>query len=248
MEIDSKTKRLKPTTRSKSKTRKNHSSMFTSAEDLEITSEKILNACPDEIPTSSIDIVTNQDGARKKQIAKYKEKGKKYKWWTEDDRIRAATVYAMTGNSQRVEEITGVPSNTVRQWKHTEWWPQIIDRIRRDGDDELDVKLTGLIDKTTKEINERLDKGDYIYNNKTGEIVRKPIGGKELSVMTSIFVDKRSLLRKKPKMAGEQSSTNERLKKLAEEFSKFVNSKTITGTPVSTEEVPQQGEIIDVPS
>lgn len=246
MEIDSKTKKLKVTKRAANKNRKNGSNMFTKAEDLEITTEKILNACPEEIPSSAIDVDPSQDNNRKKEILKYKQKGKKYKWWTEDDRIRAATVYAMTGNAQRVEEITGIPSTTVRQWKHTEWWPQVIDRIRRDGDDELDVKLTGLIDKTTKEINERLDKGDYIYNTKTGEIVRKPIGGKDLSVMTSIFVDKRSLLRQKPKMAGEQSSTNERLKKLAEEFSKFVNSKTITGeaTPVET----NQGEPENVPS
>jgi hypothetical protein len=247
MEIDSKTKKLKPTTRSKDKKRKNLSNMFTKAEDLEITAEKILEACPEDIPSSAIDINNNQDNNRKKEILKYKAKGKKYKWWNEDDRIRAATVYAMTGNAKRVEEITGIPSTTVRQWKNTEWWPQVIDRIRRDGDDELDVKLTGLIDKTTKEINERLDKGDYIYNTKTGDIVRKPIGGKDLSVMTSIFVDKRSLLRKKPKMGGDTSSTNERLKKLAEEFSKFVNSKTIPGeaTQVINED---QGEMVNVPS
>jgi len=225
--IHPETGKLRDTVRQDRKRKKERSSMFTKAEDLEITDEKILDACPEDIPSSSIGLKGNEDTTRKLQIAKYKRKGKKYKWWSEDDRIRAATVYAMTGNASRTEEITGIPGATVRQWKTTEWWPQIIDRIRRDGDDELDVKLTGLLDKATKEINERLDNGDYIYNNKTGDVKRKPIGGKELSVMTSIFVDKRALLRKKPKMQGEQSSTNERLKKLAEEFSKFVNSKTI---------------------
>ena len=200
---------------------------FTPAAEFNPSSEEILAACPEEIPSSAISLSGASDNKRRQLIKKYKDKGRKYKWWTQDDRIRAATVYAMTGSSKKVEDITAIPSSTVRAWRTEDWWPQIIDRIRQEGDDQIDVKLTGLIDKVTDEINERLDKGDFVYDTKRGELVRKKIGGKELSVMTSIFVDKRALLRKKPKMMGETATVNERLKKLADEFSKFIKAKTI---------------------
>lgn len=233
MRIDPKTKKLKADIRQGSK-------LFISKEEFEHTPEQILEACPEVIPSSSISLDMHPDKKRKMLIEKYKAKGKKYKWWTQDDKIRAATLYAMTGSSKKVEEISGIPGGTVRQWRTESWWPQIIDRIRQEGDDQLDVKLTGLIDKVTDEINDRLQKGDYIYDTKKEKIVRKPIAGKDLSVMTSIFVDKRALLRKKPKMMGETSTVNERLKKLAEEFSKFVSAKTIVQEKENDQEMPSQ--------
>lgn len=218
------------------------SKMFSTEAELTPSVEQILAACPEEIPESVIDIENAVlDRTRREQIRKYEERsGRKYKWWSEDDRIRAATVYALVGSAVKVQEITGIPAGTIRQWKTTEWWPQIVDRIRRDQDDSLDVKLTGLIDKSVKEINDRLEKGDYVYNNTTGELSRKPVGGKDMAVMTSIFVDKRALLRKKQKAASDNASVDIRLKKLAEEFGKFVQAKTIESTAKEIDDAQQE--------
>ena len=237
-------------TTSKKRRRKPLSKAFTEVKS-DYSPEEILSKCPEVINPSKISLKGSSYNNRRQLLAKYKAKGKKYKWWNENDRIQAATVYAMVGNAQRVEEITGIPCGTIRAWKTTEWWPQIIDRIRAEADDELDVKITHLIDKSVKEINERLDKGDYIYDTKTGELKRKPLNGKDMAVMTSIFVDKRELLRKQKDIKTQETTVNDRLKKLFDEFTKFTKARTIEGDKVNveqgnTEEVshsPVQGEV-----
>ena len=186
------------------------------------TVEEILAKCPDVIPMHTIPL-KNPGGHPRTGGG-----SRKLKWRSETDRIRAATVYAVTGSAVKTQEITGIPSGTIRQWKTQPWWPQIIDRIRQEHDDELDVKFTGIINKTIEVINDRLEKGDYVYDLKAQQLIRKPMGGKETAVVSSIFMDKRSLIREKKKIHSEETAVMDRLKKLAQEFEGFVKAKDVT--------------------
>jgi hypothetical protein len=202
----------------------------------DLTSEQILAKCPE---------VINKAGIPTRRIggATFHTKGNKRMtkggrpWYNEEMRIKAACVYAITGSAAKTGEILNIKPGTVRQWKMQPWWQQVIDRIRSEKDDELDVKFTGIIDKTVEQINDRLEKGDYIYDVRTGELNRKPMGGKEMAVVTSIFMDKRALLREKKHQHSEQSEVMDRLKKLAEEFSGFVKAKDVTKESLSNETV-----------
>ena len=215
--------------------RKKLSAMFKTAEELEAMSrtENIMEACPDEIvinEKSKKHLLNPGNYARTKdKIKKAADPRKNGKvFFSEEERIKAATTYALVGNASRVEEITGIPSATIRKWKTMEWWPQVIDRIRNECDDELDVKLTGVIDKAMGEINDRLEHGEWIYDAKLGELKRKPVASRDAAYITASFVDKRTLIRKKVTQRGEQSTINERLAKLATEFEKFTKARDIT--------------------
>jgi len=142
---------------------------------------------------------------------------KRRKQHSEEDRIKAATVYAITGKASETERITGIPALTIRQWKTKEWWPRIIERIREEKDDEFDVKFTQIVDKTVTQLNDRLDNGDYVYDNHTGQLIRQPIKGKDLGVITSIYVDKRELLRGKATVTLDQASMKDRLDRIADD-------------------------------
>ena len=192
------------------------------------TTQEILAKCPEEIPSSTIP--RKNKGGRPRT-------GRGAKWHSEEDRIKAATVYAVTGNASEVEKVTGIPAGTVRQWKTQEWWPQVVDRVRQEKDDELDVKFTKIVDKTIDQIQDRLEKGDYYYNVKSGTVERKPIGGKELSVMTSIFVDKRELLRRNQQSHVEQASVKQLLQQVAEGFRKMAGKQP--------NQTVLEGEIVD---
>lgn len=185
------------------------------------TTEEILSKCPDVIPMKSIALV-NKGGS-------FKRYGHdQHRWYSEKDRIKAAATYAVVGNSMRVQEITGIPSWRIRRWKTEPWWQAVIDRIRDEKDDALDVKFTQIVEKTVETINDRLENGDYIYDVKRQELKRKPIGGKEAAVITSIFMDKRTLLREKRNKHQESELVMDKLKKIAEEFKSFVKAKDVT--------------------
>jgi len=194
------------------------------------TTDEIMAACPETIQKKDIPTV-NKGGRPRKGSPNAKRK-----WFSEEDRIRVATVYAATGSAVKTSEITGIKAGTIRQWRMQEWWPQVIERIQSETDDELDVEFTKVVKKSLSEINERIDNGDWFFDQKEGKLERVPIKGKDLGVLVSIAMEKRDLIRRKGKNAIEQASTRELLQGIATEVRKFTESKTHT----------IEGEIIDV--
>jgi hypothetical protein len=136
--------------------------------------------------------------------------------------------FAVCGNSKQAAEITKVPEATIRTWKQTEWWNEIVSRIHAEEDEELDTKLTKLLNKAVEHVNDRLDSGDWVYNAKLDKLIRKPINAKDAAIVTAITIDKRQLLRGQPTSRVEKVSSNERLKSLAEQFKAFSKARDIT--------------------
>lgn len=147
--------------------------------------------------------------------------------YSDKEKMEAACAFAVTGNSRRTAELTNIAEGTIRSWKTTEWWNEIQARIIKEQDEELDTKLTKLIDKAVDEVNDRLGEGDYVYNPKLDKLIRKPVNAKDLAITSAVLVDKRQLLRGQPTTRVEKVSQDETLLKLAEEFKKFAKAKTI---------------------
>jgi hypothetical protein len=75
-----------------------------------------------------------------------------------------------------------------------------------------------------------VERGDFQYDQKTGQMIRKPISARDASVVTRDMIDRRELLQgKKVVEKNNERKMDEKLLKLAEEFSKFAKSKTIEG-------------------
>jgi hypothetical protein len=196
-----------------------------------LTSEEILAKCPAIIRKS--DIVLRKLGGKPRTGGG----SRKSTWWRPEDRIRAASVYAVVANVSRVEEITGVPQETIRRWRTEDWWQQVIDRVRQEKDDEADKNLTEIIDTSLEVVKDRLVNGDTVVT-KSGDLVTKPIGGKEAGVILSIAVDKRDMLRRKQKSQVEQQSTQQLLQNIANTVRDFIaktDQKTIEGEVIAKE-------------
>lgn len=209
----------------------------------DMSSEQIMDKCPPEIKSSTIPLkkvggywAHKNPHHAGRAVAAARKRGSQY--FTEESRIKAACVYAMTGSAAKTGEILGIKSGTIRQWKMQPWWQQVIDRIRNEKDDELDTKITTLLDKTVEVINDRLENGDFVYDAKNQELIRKPMGGKETAVVTSIMVDKRQLLREKRETKRDETDVMKRLKDIAQNFAKFVAAKDVTAESQRVNEKP----------
>jgi hypothetical protein len=157
--------------------------------------------------------------------------------YSDAEKMNAVCIFAVSGNSRRVAELSNIPESTIRVWKTTEWWQEILARIHVEEDEELDTKLTKLINKAVEAVNDRIDNGDYVYNPKLNELIRKPINAKDLTIVTAISVDKRELLRGKPTSRTEKVSQDERLLRLSAQFKAFSIAKDITQEVEVIEEV-----------
>jgi hypothetical protein len=150
---------------------------------------------------------------------------KEGEWWSEGKRIDVVTTWLALGKIPLVSHATGVPEGTIRQWRTQPWWRELEISIQTESDQALDAKLAKRIDKALDVIWDRLEKGDFLYDPKTGEFIRKPVNMKDANKVMVDMMDKRMLIRKQPKDIQSQEAVADILKNLAKEFATMVKQK-----------------------
>jgi hypothetical protein len=171
------------------------------------------------------------DKDKPRQLAVQRQKGiTKQAQWSQKQKMEVVQAYLVLGNVMLVVAATGVPEDTVRKWKMTQWWTDAIDELRRGSKLELSGKLKDVVNKTILQLEDRVVNGDFVYNPKTGKYDRKLISAAVANRITNDLVDKTIILEKE---ATQEKLTDEgleaRLKKLKEEMIKFARAKTIEG-------------------
>lgn len=132
-------------------------------------------------------------------------------------RIEVATLFAVLGSIPKVAEIARISEPTLRAWRKQEWFKQLLSEIRDENDERIDSQFTEIIEKSLELVKDRLLHGDHVVL-KTGEVVRKPVSVRDLSLVAAINFDKRQLVRGKPTARTETVSSQDQLTKLAETF------------------------------
>lgn len=135
-------------------------------------------------------------------------------------------LWAVCGKAATISELTGVPESTVKNWRKQEWFLQALAEIRAENNERLDAQTTAIIEKSYDQIQDRLDNGELVLNHKTGELVRRPVGVKDLALVAAITIDKRQLIRGLPTSRTETvSAGGDKLAKLAEAFEALANKR-----------------------
>lgn len=155
--------------------------------------------------------------------------------WSHKKRIEACTAYLALGNAAYVEIATGVPAGTVRQWKTQPWWKEMVSMIQVEADQEVDAKLAKLIDKSLSLVNDRLDNGDFHWDSKNSEFIRKPASLKDGWKVTTEMIDKRWLIRDRPDTKADTEAVSDILTKLAKDFAGMAKKKVAEQLEVTTD-------------
>ena len=178
-------------------------------------------------------------------VKKKKNKAHQPGHWEEKKKVEAVTTYIATGNYALTAKMINVPEPTIRFWKSQEWWKQMVEDVYQEGNLQLSSKLSKTLEKSIDAVNDRLENGDFVYNPKTGAIVRVQANLRDVHRVASDLIDKQLVLRKgQHQQVESQESTDGRLLKLAEQFAKFAQG--LQGKDV-TPNVIVEGEFEDVP-
>ncbi len=140
--------------------------------------------------------------------------------YTPEQRMQVALTWVISGTAAEASRITGVPQMTISDWRKEEWWEQAVVHARSVKQEELDAKLSGIIDKSLKRLTDMLD-GD------------QPIPLNQVAICMAIAYDKRALMRGDPTSRSERVDPTARLAVLKAEFSK------IKDLPVEAEILPK---------
>jgi hypothetical protein len=159
-------------------------------------------------------------------ITKRNKKAKPHepqKKWPIEKKIEVVGHWLVIGNLRQVAAVTGVPWDTIRKWKLEPQWVEIEAELRATQNIEMDTKLSKIVDKSLDATLDRVENGDFIYDQKSGEIRRKPAALRDVHRVAVDTLAKRELLRGNATERREntQVSIQEQLKMLAAEMAKW---------------------------
>lgn len=154
-------------------------------------------------------------------------KHKKNASWPFEKKLEVVSQYLILGNMKQVAVLTGVSHDLIRQWKGQPWWSELEKEIRNTQNIEMDTKITKIVDKTLDATLDRVENGDYFYDQKSGEVKRRPVPLRDVHRVAVDMLGKRELIREgsQNRNEGSKISVEENLKLLAQEFAKWVKGE-----------------------
>jgi hypothetical protein len=164
-------------------------------------------------------IVALADGPRAKT---YKIKSRSIsdvnKHYSDRQKIEAVTTYLMLGSLPLTAAALKMSEHTLIAWKRSEWWKDLVQEIKREENLVLSNKIKKIVDKSWDVVADRMEKGDFIYDQKTGKLKRKPVSMRDANkvAMDSVLLREKLNMNENFTVAADQ--IEDKLTKLAKAF------------------------------
>ena len=169
-------------------------------------------------------MLTDNKNTKKRQ-PKIRAVDKSHYTWSDKQKIEAVTSWMTLGNLALTSRIRGFPEVTLRVWKASEWWKDVVEDIKSQEKIVLSSKLKTIMDASLAVVQDRLENGNYIYDSKTQTMVRKPVDLKDAHRVSVDLMDKKQVLEKTTDTPQSVMTDEDRLLKLAEKFADLVQKK-----------------------
>lgn len=99
--------------------------------------------------------------------------------WSDSQKLECVKTYLILGNLTLTASALNIPHNTVKTWKKMEWWKTIEQELMVQEDLQLGDRLKKIVNKSYDVIEDRMANGDFVYDQKTGQMRRKPVAMKD---------------------------------------------------------------------
>lgn len=147
------------------------------------------------------------------------------KSWSDKQKIEAVQSWLLLGNLALTSRVLGIPEVTLRLWKTTDWWKTTVAELKAQEDIQMSARLKKIVDASLAAVEDRLVNGDLMYDQKSGELIRKPVNIRDAHKVAVDLMDKKAVLEKAAAPVQEEQKDEDRLLKLAEKFADFVTQK-----------------------
>lgn len=146
-----------------------------------------------------------------------------YSW---SDKTKVVQHYMLNGNLKLASEVFNISYDTLSSWKKSEWWGQLVEELRASAKAKRGTKLSSIIDTSLELIQDRLENGDWIYDNKTGKPVRRPVSLRDVTQVTNNLIEKQLKMEEMAdRLDTNKNTVQETLAILAKEFQKLNRNK-----------------------
>lgn len=148
---------------------------------------------------------------------------KKGKLYPDSKKLEAVKLWLLTGNLVHTAAFLNIPHPTLRQWRYTEWWKDLVEELRQEETIELSNRLKRLAEKSMTVLEDRLENGDFVL--KDGELVRKPVNLRDTTLALNSVHDRRQRMLDKRDDKQDNKQQIDRLAALAAKFEEIAGKR-----------------------
>lgn len=169
--------------------------------------------------------LTDNPNTKKRNPPVRSIEAKTNKSWSDKQKLEAVQSWLLLGNLALTSRVLGIPEVTLRLWKTTDWWKTAVAELKAQEDIQMSARLKKIVDASLMAVEDRLLNGDLMYDQKSGELIRKPVNIRDAHKVAVDLMDKKAVLEKAAAPVQEEQKDEDRLLKLAEKFADFVTQK-----------------------
>jgi hypothetical protein len=174
-------------------------------------------------------MLSDSENLKKLPSPKKKKKSEKSTrhWYSDAEKLEAVKLWMVVGNLPTVAASLGIPFDTVKTWRYSKWWNELVTELRTENTIKLSNRLKKIAEKALDVTMDRLENGDWIYDQKTGEMKRKPVVMRDAMNVAAGLLDRQAKLDDKPQDEAAKQQIQDRLTALADAFAKMANKTRV---------------------
>ena len=168
---------------------------------------------------------------------KPKRKNKSLKKWHSDaKKLETVKCFLITGSHRQTAAAMNLPEPTLRTWRNTDWWKECVEEIKTEGTMTLTSRLKKVAHSALDIPEDRLQNGDFFFNNKSGEVERRGVSMRDAHrVATDLLKHTDQIERRPSGQVATEESVDAKLDHLANKFAEIAkqnNKPTVQVTDV----------------
>lgn len=167
--------------------------------------------------------LSDSDSRKHVPTVRRRKSGDVRKHWSDSQKVEAVQTYIILGSLKLVAGALKIPFDTLKLWKKSEWWKEIHDELMVQEDLQLSTRLRKIVAKSYDVVEDRLANGDFVYDQKSGEMRRKPVAMRDAhKVALDLHGKQQELIdRHMQEKTISVDTIDKRLKDLADSFAKI---------------------------
>jgi hypothetical protein len=150
-----------------------------------------------------------EEGWELNELDLYSETSK----YTPDQKRDMVYAFCSSGNLKKAAQICSVPYEDIKKFRQVSpWFSELVKEYKKERQDELDARMSEIIEAGIGNILDRIHNGDTIMNHKSGKLEKRPLSALDMTRVVAILFDKRAMMRGDPTTRTEKVSTEATLK------------------------------------
>lgn len=145
--------------------------------------------------------------------------------WSDSQKLEAVQTYLMLGSVRMTSAALKIPEITLKVWRSSTWWKDLESELKIQDELQLSTRLKKIAEKSFAAVEDRLEHGNFVFDQKTGKIRRIPVNLKDAHKVAIDSINHQELIAKKHVEVANDGQIMDKLEQLANKFAEMASDK-----------------------